>query len=142
MPRHPNITPLERFFTHVEIADCWEWTGGRTTPGGYGKFKYQYSTVLSHRWLWLELVGPIPDRMHLDHLCRNRKCCNPDHLEVVTARVNILRGAGLASMNAKKTACPQGHPFTAENTRTASGRRWCRPCGRARQRAYRARLNP
>jgi len=138
MPRHPDITPLERFFTHVEIADCWEWTAG-LGAGGYGKFKYRYSTVLAHRWLWLELVGPIPDGMHLDHLCRNRRCVNPDHLEVVTPKTNILRGAGLAAQNTKKTICPSGHAFTEQNTYLGGDRRTCRQCSREKQRRFRAR---
>ena len=103
---------------------------------GYGLITRDGRTVNVHRAVWEELVGPIPEGMTLDHLCRNRPCWWPDHLEVVTRRVNTLRGEGLAAQNARKNACPEGHPFTKENTYLLNGSRHCRECGRRRTRAW------
>lgn len=88
-------------------------------------------TFYVHRVAWETLRGPIPDGMQLDHLCRQRACWNPDHLEPVSPRENVLRGVGITAMNAKKTHCPQGHPYDDANTGiTSTGKRRCRACGR------------
>lgn len=85
--------------------------------------------------------GSIPKGLTLDHLCRNRACVNPVHLEPVTNRVNILRGIGITAQNARKTHCKHGHPFTVENTIYKHGGGWriCKICNRARFREYSAR---
>ena len=120
---------------HIEIAPsgCWEWIGGRAT-GGYGKLTHEGKCTVAHRWSYQYFVGPIPEGMQLDHLCRNRGCVNPQHLEPVTPRTNLLRGEGTwASVNAAKTHCPQGHEYTEGNTyRHADGRRVCIACRRIR----------
>jgi hypothetical protein len=89
----------ERFWARVDVADCWVWTGART-DGGYGSYRYSndpnVSAALAHRWSWQHLVGAIPADLELDHVCRNRACVNPDHLEPVTGSVNVRRGAGVA----------------------------------------------
>src|SRR5688500_6772566 len=85
-------TPLDRFFDKVDGGDCWLWTGA--LDRGYGKFFPAGKTVRAHRWLFEQLVGPVPDGMDLDHLCRVRACVNPDHLQPVSRRVNLNRGAG------------------------------------------------
>ncbi|WP_396021799.1 HNH endonuclease signature motif containing protein [Bacillus cereus group sp. BfR-BA-01522] len=75
------------------------------------------------------LKGPIEEGMVIDHLCRNRKCVNPLHLEQVTQRINLLRGEGMSAENVKKTHCPQGHEYTEENTYISkAGSRYCRKC--------------
>lgn len=122
--------PAERFWPKVDKTEtCWLWTGARQA-GGYGRFGGAQGLVLAHRWAYTALVGPIPEDMTLDHLCRNPSCVNPDHLEIVTRRVNSQRG----SRNAVKTHCDRGHEFTPENTYAPPSRpniRSCRTCRRA-----------
>ena len=124
---------LERIAEKIDASgDCWEWTGARI--GGYGRMWCNGKNKLAHRFVWESLVGPIPDGMTLDHLCRNPGCVNPDHLEVVTHRVNVLRGCSPSARHARKTQCPQGHPYDEKNAYLGpSGRRYCRQCGRERE---------
>lgn len=86
-------------------SGCWEWIGTLSSEG-YGRFEKD----LAHRVSYRRSVGPIPEGLQLDHLCRNRRCVNPEHLEPVTGRINTLRGETLPAMNAAKTECIHGHP--------------------------------
>lgn len=117
---------------------CWEWTGAKTS-GGYGHFWVNPVRVVCHRYAYEQLVGQIPEGLQLDHLCRNRACVNPNHLEPVTQQVNILRGFSIATSNRLKTHCPKGHPYSAENTyiHPKNNGRICRTCARERTRANR-----
>lgn len=92
MPRWPERTRFERALSHLDIGLCWEWTGS-LNKGGYGQMRLNKTRLeMAHRVVWEELAGPIPEGLDLDHLCRNRKCANPDHLEPVTRSVNLRRG--------------------------------------------------
>jgi hypothetical protein len=122
-------TPVERFWSKViKTETCWLWTGAGT-PKGYGQFSPHRRHVYAHRYAYELLVGAIPEALTIDHLCRVRACCNPEHLEVVTIGVNVLRGDSPSAKNARRTHCQRGHEFTANNTYTMpSGRRQCRAC--------------
>jgi hypothetical protein len=123
-------TLTERLFSRVSNLGgqgCWTWTGSHNL--GYGQIQAgARSSARVHRVAYEMLVGPIPNGLSLDHLCRNRSCVRPSHLEPVTNRVNVLRGAGLAAANAAKTHCIRGHEFTPENTYLTRKGRDCRIC--------------
>lgn len=124
-------TDAERFWAKFVRAEdgCWNWTG-HVSGQGYGRFRWQGSTVGAHRAAYELLVEPIPDGLTIDHLCFNTRCVNPSHLEPVTNAVNLGR-----SRKATKTHCVHGHEFTPENTsRQTNGTRKCRTCSAERQR--------
>lgn len=136
----------ERFFDKFERngADCWVWTASRL-PNGYGSFwvgENGIKAANAHRFAYRLLVGEVPDGLVLDHLCRNRACVNPEHLEPVTDRENMWRGEHASIVAARKGQCVNGHKMTPENTRIAPARpgrrnratRECRQCGRDQER--------
>lgn len=132
------IYALSRTNQHSQPEGCWEWDGAHTTAG-YSTASLNRRPIYLHRFAYERMVGPIPEGLELDHLCRNRGCFNPAHLEAVTHAENMRRGHW-----SSKTHCPKGHPYDAENTRinNANGGRECRACIRARKAAdYRAK-NP
>lgn len=128
----PDSVLIARFWARVaKTTTCWLWVGSRSN--GYGQFWDGSKHLRPHRFAYEFLVGPIAEGLVLDHLCRVRHCVNPAHLDPVTQRENILRGAGACARNAAKTHCRHGHPFTDENTRlTPDGARRCITCERAR----------
>lgn len=128
----------DRFWEKVEKTDtCWNWTA-YLNPEGYGHFREGSSIMRAHRWAYLTEVGPIPEELVLDHLCRNRRCVRPDHLEVVTRQVNTLRGETLAAAQVLRTHCPKGHEYTEDNTiKQGDGKRRCRKCKNAYRRTWR-----
>ncbi len=116
-------------------SPCFEWQGSLEI-GGYGyitRTKPRRVNLRVHRLAWECLNGPIPDGMYLDHLCRNRRCINVDHFEVVTHRENTLRGIGTPAVNQRKTHCKRGHQLSGINLYTYKNRnghpaRTCRTC--------------
>ena len=102
------------FWGRVEkraLGECWVWKGA-PIKNGYGQYRRKGTrSCYVHRLVYEALVGPIPEGKFLDHLCRNRLCVNPGHLEIVTNRENVLRGVGPTAVNAQKTHCKRGHPL-------------------------------
>lgn len=137
---YPRPSLRERFDAKVVRGEsCWEWAGGRSAAG-YGVIRDGSRLLFAHRLAYELVNGEIPEGTEIDHLCRNRACVNPEHLEAVSHRENILRGETLQAENASKTHCLNGHEFTPENTYiNPKGWRDCRICKRERWRAWRAR---
>ena len=135
---NPHAPYLDRFMAKVVILDdgCWEWTGARYR-NGYGAFKGPEKVTCAHRIGYELLVGPIPSGLEIDHLCRNRACVNPEHLDPVPHGVNVGRGG-----NAIKTHCPRGHAYDERNTyrKNSKGKlsRQCRACHAEDERHRRA----
>jgi len=135
-PRDVRERIKERILTDPQTG-CWLWTGCRE-KAGYGKIRIKTGARVVHRVAYEAFVGPVPGGLTLDHLCRVRHCCNPEHLEPVTLLENVRRGR-----EATKTHCVHGHEYTSENTlRDRNGGRRCRTCvlaqSRDRKRAARA----
>jgi hypothetical protein len=138
---------IERFFNKVSLpeseAECWEWVGG-VTAGGYGQFRMGEHTCYTHRLAYQLLMRVrLETDQVLDHLCRNRRCCNPLHLEVVDNVTNILRGESPYARKKRQTHCINGHVFDERNTyvHPVTGERKCKACRtetmrRMRQRAF------
>lgn len=149
----PHPRPLlERFRDKIvvgEPGDCWEWLGYRDKKG-YGHYVYwvgkKQSGGTAHRVSYELLRGDIPETYTIDHLCRNRACVNPFHLEAVPHVVNVRRGTGGAK-NREKTHCVRGHPLSGDNVRVSRRTRgvhsWlqrsCRACQRMHTRNYKQR---
>ncbi len=136
-----NETTIARFLPKIEIMDsgCWEWRA--CISNGYPQFMVDKKLVGAHRYSYELFREKIPAGLQIDHLCRNKICVNPEHLEVVTNRENVLRGIGVTANNARKTHCPQGHPYDNKNTYiNPDGQRLCRICARANQVKHRGKM--
>lgn len=118
--------------------ECVLW-GGAIDSDGYGRIQKDGKWQLAHRVVWMNAVGPITGELVIDHLCRNRKCVNVSHMEIVTNAENVLRGVGITALNKRKTHCLRGHEFTSENTIKTPNGRSCRACSYDRWKAYKAR---
>lgn len=147
---------MDRFWSKVDVRgsdECWPWTAGIKSDG-YGRFLVgsrldgTRKAALSHRVAYELAIGPLSTGLQVDHLCHNRDescpagvcehrlCCNPNHLEAVSASENQRRGRSFSGVNARKTHCPRRHPYDESNTYvdSAGGRR-CRQCDRERRAA-------
>lgn len=135
----------ERFWSKVDKAGtpehpwCWVWIASRK-PAGYGQLRRRGKTLYAHRVAYESLVETIPSGLTLDHLCRNRACVNPVHLEPVSNEENLRRGNHPAparqvaerawAKRRAQTHCKRGHALDGDNVRAVGGRRHCRACGR------------
>ena len=136
-PRLSLLPPrLQSKIVTCRYSSCWLWTGSLNQKG-YGNVRVgsrkdgSRRCAKAHRIVYEILIGPITPGLTLDHLCRIRHCVNPDHVDPVSHRVNILRGNGYTARNARKTHCSKGHPFFGDNLYSDSnGFRHCRTCWR------------
>lgn len=138
-PRRSVEQRIHEKYVAGTADECWPWLGA-ISNNGYGNVAIESGrggkATAAHRAVYTLLVGPIPGGLQIDHLCRNRACVNPAHLEPVTGQENVRRAAAL------RVTCASGHPFSPENTTHLPSRptvRLCRECRRATQRQYRAR---
>lgn len=142
MPGHRRMTPRQRFMVKVSIepSGCWRWVGYIDKNTGYGRVAHQpKQTTTAHRASYELFIGPIPDGHWVDHLCRNRWCVNPEHLETVLPRENTMRGSAPAVAAYKAGTCQRGHS-NAEHAYFRDGQRiCCRTCEAENQRRRRAR---
>jgi hypothetical protein len=132
----------ERLWKRYEVdgeTGCWNWTGAISNRS-YGSIYFEGRMQKAHRVMWRLERGEVPEGLDLDHLCRNRLCINPAHLEPVTRSEN-LRRSPLMDRHSGRTHCIRGHGFTAENTRLkpGNGHRVCKTCMRMHIRNWRAR---
>ena len=134
----PSSDTLRRFWEKVDkTGSCWRWTAAQNGVG-YGRFGIgvRFKNLYAHRLAYLWAKGPIPEGLELDHLCRNRACVNPDHLEAVTRKINIRRSPLVGKTRPKKSHCPQGHELIGPNVGMSQGYPYCRVCSRLSRRVY------
>lgn len=142
----PRLADLINFFSQVHVnyesirngSPCWDWIGTVTGKLGYGVTMFRQRRHSPHNLAYEWFVGEVDKSLVRDHLCSRPVCVNPSHLEQVDQRTNVLRSKGLGAVNARKTHCPQGHPYTPENTYiTKLRQRNCRACAREQARKKR-----
>lgn len=125
------VLPQQSLKDRAEVREdgCWHWTGPVSTSG-YSRITYRGLNLYGHRISYEMYRGPIPEGLVIDHLCRNRLCVNPGHLEVVTDRTNILRGIAPSAKVARTQRCQRGHDLTdpANIQPRGNGHRMCRAC--------------
>lgn len=149
-----KVPPIDRIVANTDRlsgnSDCWNWLGA-CDADGYGKSSAEGRSVRTHRYVYQALVGPIPDGLTIDHLCRNRRCCNPAHLEPVTRGENNRRGAGFSGVLYAGSArpgwrgntCGRGHPLAPDNIKVFPGQdglRRCRTCYRHKKAAEKRKM--
>lgn len=129
----PAEAPEPRFWAKVTKTEtCWLWTGS-STKAGYGQFTVNRKTIMAHRYSYELVNGPIPEGLHMDHLCKVTSCVNPAHLEAVTPYVNLMRADNPSAINKRRTKCKNGHPLSGDNLAIRkNGNRKCIACEKAR----------
>lgn len=131
------LSTAERFWNLVRsgsATECWLWQGFLSHQGkGYGCFTIKRYVIGAHRFAYELTYGPIAPGLQIDHLCRNKACVNPAHLEPVTALINRRRGR---NFNLEKTHCPAGHPYDEANTTANRHGRHCRTCAREHKKIF------
>ena len=139
------MTTMQRWAKNVVLSPdtdgCWGWAGGHT-KSGYGVTSFTHAgrkRIYAHCYSYDRFVGEQPKGMDIDHLCRNRGCVNPAHLELVTRSENLRRGVGVGKSKLNNKCCPQGHPYSGGNLYIApsTGGRVCLTCNRAHTKRYR-----
>lgn len=126
----PSLDKFLDYCVPEPNSGCWLWLRSRL-PRGYGVFCADGRTYRAHRWSYERFIGPVPLGLVLDHKCRTPSCVNPEHLEAVTQRENILRGTAPAARQARQTHCIHGHLLSSDNTYlNPDGRRQCKACRR------------
>ncbi|MFE7535252.1 HNH endonuclease signature motif containing protein [Streptomyces rhizosphaericola] len=124
----------ERLWSQIKRGPgCWLWSGA--TLQGYGQLRWRGASHRAHRVVYELLIGAVPEGFELDHLCRVRNCCNPQHLEAVTRRTNNARGLSPTAHNRRKTSCPQGHDYDIRLERRGGVERRCSRCEKEKRRA-------
>lgn len=129
---------FEKFIAYEPNTGCWLWLGARS-GGNNGKNEYGiFDSEYAHRFSYKLYKGNIPEKFQIDHLCKNKLCVNPDHLEAVTHKVNTLRAGSVSAINSRKTHCHKGHIFDEKNTwlEYKNGKkiaRHCRKCHAANE---------
>ncbi len=129
-----GMDAIDRFWCKVSISDsgCWQWLDLQNYAG-YGRFWFNGKMLRAHKFSYNLFIGEVPEGLELDHLCRNRLCVNPEHLEAVAHQANSSRGE-VGAWERAKTHCPRGHPYDEKNTYLEGMKRKCRTCMRLRQR--------
>ncbi|MGO3179493.1 MAG: HNH endonuclease signature motif containing protein [Brevibacterium linens] len=136
------MTPGQRYNARIEVdaeTGCWNWTGSDKSKAGYCRFYVEGKRTLVHRWAYEYFKEPIPDGWTVHHKCVNPSCSNPEHLEALPQRQNLLESdTAQAAVRARATICINGHEFNDENTyvNPTTGFRKCRVCGKLRARKY------
>lgn len=145
-----GLTVEQRFWQYVDkggpvhstLGQCWQWTGPKTEDEGYGSYgllNVGRKSIRAHRYAYGLFIESVPEGLTVDHLCRNRLCVNPEHLEPVTNKVNILRGESPAAKQARQEVCKNGHPLIGDNVTVyeykGGTKRVCRTCKKARNNA-------
>jgi hypothetical protein len=152
--RYKSLAESALFYVPIGDEGCWDWQGEISSTNGYGIAYYKGRGYRAHRAVYEVARGPIPDGLQLDHLCRNRACVRPSHLEPVTNWENTRRGIGPFAIKANQTQCQNGHPYDSERRRRgkcparrcsicdATSRARSRPAEHAKRRAVRAQYGP
>lgn len=142
VPRHRRGTLRQRFMVkvHIEASGCWQWTGCIDSRTGYARIGIgKHRVTGAHRVAHELFKGPIPNGLHIDHLCRNRSCVNPEHLEAVSRRTNWVRGDHVNAHVYRTQTCKRGHPFEGHSYFRDGKRIYCRTCQTDMERARRHR---